>query len=136
MSYAQCVQIPLRLRTRINVFKNKLFLSPHAGLGLLIKSYDGIGTTFGSTDSNIEVKTAFPETALLVETGLSLEFILKSWKFAFLATTNYSGKEFINYSLKDSKTYFSTNGNYVTYQIRVGYAISNFWSRDFWNSKK
>ena len=135
-SYAQCVQIPLRLRTRINLLNNKLFLSPHVGVGLLVKSYGGIGPIFKSEDFDIEIKTEFPKTAFLIETGLSLELILKSWKFAFLATGNYSGKEFINYSVKDKNTYFSTNGNYVTYQIRIGYAISNFWSREFWNSKK
>ena len=129
-AYAQCVQIPLRLRTRINLLNNKLFLSPHVGLGLLIKSYDGI-LIFPEGKFDIEVKTAFPKTALLIETGLSLELILKSWKFAFLATAsiNYTGKDFINYSIKDMNTSFSTTGSYVTYQIRVGYAISNIWNR-------
>ena len=135
-SYAQCVQIPLRLRTRINLFKDKLFLSPHVGLGLLIKSYDGIGAFPKSEEINIDVKTAFPKTSCLIETGVSIEFILKSWKFAFLATGNYSGKDFINYSIKDMNTYFSTNGSYISYQVRIGYAISNFWNREFWNSKK
>jgi hypothetical protein len=135
-SYAQCIQIPLRLRTRINLLNNKLFLSPHVGAGLLIKSYGGVESFFEGEDFDIEVKTKFPKTAFLIETGLSIELILKSWKFAFLATGNYSGKEFINYSVKEKNTYFSTNGNYITFQIRVGYAISNFWSREFWNSKK
>ena len=136
MYYAQCVQIPLRLRTRINLLKDKLFLSPHVGLGLLIKSYDGLGTYPEYEDFNIEIKTAFPKTACLIETGLSIELILKSWKFAFLATGSYSGKEFINYSVKDMDTYFSSNGSYFSYQIRIGYAISNFWKREFWENKK
>ena len=128
-SYAQCVQIPLRLRTRINLLNNKLFLSPHVGVGLLIKSYSGVGSLLESEDFDIEMKTQFPQKAFLIESGLSIELILKSWKFAFLATGNYSGKEFINYSVKDKNTYFSANGSYATYQIRAGYAISNFWSR-------
>ena len=135
-AYAQCVQIPLRLRTRINLFNDKLFLSPHVGLGLLIKSYDGIGKFSKNEEFNIEVKTAFPKTSCLIETGLSLELIMKSWKFAFLATGNYSGKDFINYSIKDMDTYFSTNGSYISYQIRIGYEISNFWNREFWINKK
>ena len=131
MYYAQCVQIPLRFRTRINLFKDKLFISPHVGLGLLIKSYDGLGIyPDENEDFQIEVKTAFPKTACLIETGLSVELILKSWKFAFLATGSYSRKEFLNYSVKDMNTYFSSNGGYFSYQIRIGYAISNIWKRD------
>ena len=118
------------------MFNDKLFLSPHVGLGLLIKSYDGIGKFSKNEEFNIEVKTAFPKTSCLIETGLSLELIMKSWKFVFLATGNYSGKDFINYSIKDMDTYFSTNGSYVSYQIRIGYEISNFWNREFWINKK
>lgn len=136
ISYAQYAQIPLRLRTRFNLLGNKLFLSPHIGLGVLIKSYDNIGTFPKNEEFNIDIKTAFPKVSCLIETGLSLEMILRSWKFAFLATGNYGKKDFMNYSIKNMDTFFSTNGSYIAYQFRIGYAISNLWNREFWKSKK
>jgi hypothetical protein len=128
-SYAQCVQVPLRLRSRINLFKDKLFLSPHIGVGILFQSYSGIGNYIDNNEYNITIKSEFPQTACLIETGLSMELILKSWKFAFMVTSNYSGKDFIKYSIDNMNTVFSTNGDYFTYKIRIGYAISNIWKR-------
>lgn len=129
MSYAQFFQIPLRVRSRINLFKERLYISPHIGVDYMHNNYDGLEVFPPDKDLEFQIKTMYPKDAIMYEGGLSLELILQSWKFAFQITMNYSNQEFVNYKIESINTYFSSSGSYTTYQIRIGYAISNIWQK-------
>jgi hypothetical protein len=129
MSHSQYLGIPLRLRTRINILKEKLFISPHIGLTLLCKSYSGVEFYPDNGEFTMTIKSNYPQTTILFESGISLECILKSWKFGFMITSNMSRRDFMNYTIDNKDTYFVIDGSYFTYSLRIGYAISNIWKK-------
>ncbi|MCT4586443.1 MAG: hypothetical protein N4A71_01330 [Carboxylicivirga sp.] len=129
MSYAQYIQIPLRLRSRIHLFKNRIFLSPHIGLDYMNKQYSKIGISKTPDNLDVEIKKDFPNHAILFEGGLSLELVLKSWKFALLYTEHINQSDFANYKVDELDTHFSSSGSYRTLKFRIGYAVSNLWAK-------
>jgi len=71
----------------------------------------------------------YPDKFIVCQSGISLEYLLKNWKFCFYWSYNYYGKDLISYSVPELNTKFYSNGNYMIYQLRIGYAISSIWKK-------
>jgi len=126
-SYAQYVQIPLRLKGKFNLFKERVYLSSFVGVGFTFNSYNGVKIYPNGYDYLIQ--SNFPKNIYILQSGLNLEVMLKSWRFGCLVTYNNNPKDFIKYSVDALETSFKSTGDYMTYQLRVGYAISNIWKK-------
>lgn len=137
-------QIPLRLKSKINLKKNKITLYPLIGLNFSINADYGYGLGYGTgryQTGEITIINSYTEdvnlkkTFLLLETGLQLGFVMKK---DFLITVNagyLNGFDKVsqiehNYSVNDGemqKAYAHSNGSYWNFGVGLSYRVSRFW---------
>ncbi len=143
-------QIPLRLKTRVNLLKERLFMVTTIGYTFAFNNgYGSSGSGYSYTNSpefesyNYSTRTeqvsdySLRKTYGLIETGLSLEFQLKN-SMAFYISSNYL-KGFnrvveidVNYWINDEPEQTGvvfSNGDYFNVLAGVRYPISNFWAK-------
>lgn len=140
--------IPLRLGTKINLSKEKIFLVPVIGYSYCINSdYDkrslggGIGGVRTGSDSarytTVAARYDFTKTFPLLQTGMGLEFRLLKTALLPLSANYYTGfkkvvqrdiRYTVNNSPEQAATAFS-KGEFFSVDIGVQYPVSNFWTK-------
>ncbi len=142
-------QIPLRLKSRLNLIKQRLHLVATVGYTLGINSEYGSygsGSSFSISshpEYNDSTRTqdlssySLRKTYGLIETGLSLDYTFKNLATVYLAANYLTGlnrivethvRYWINDQPEQRGTVFS-NGNYYSITIGARYPISNLWTK-------
>lgn len=140
-------QIPLRLKARMNLLKNKLILVSTVGYTFAINGdygSSGTGSSFSSSVSssnNDSTRTEHISTYSLkkyyglIETGLALDYKFKNSLRLYLTANYLTGlskvvetdvKYWINDSPEQTGTVFS-NGDYYSIILGIKYPVSNLW---------
>lgn len=136
--------IPLRLGTRINIRRQKVFLVPVVGYAFGINSEYGYGdgglggfeataskdTIHYSMYSNLNVRRTFP----LLQTGMGVEFELLRTVLVSVAANYYTGsknliEQDIEYTYRSS-TYTATGlskGDMMGFGVAFKYPVSHLW---------
>ena len=138
-------QIPIRLKARMNLLKNRLFLTTTIGYHFAFNSnYDddygwGGSDIISGNDTIIISSTgrALTKTFSLIEAGAGLEYTLFDGLVLSLSTSYYSGlKKVYQMDVKitdpeciSSESYGISKGSYWNIAFGIKYAISNFWRR-------
>jgi hypothetical protein len=133
--------IPLRMGTRINLNKQKLYLVPVVGFSLGINSDYGYGdgggggyemtakdTVYYSVYSKLSLRRSFP----LLQTGLGAEFVLLRTALVSLSANYYTGfKNLIEQDISythNSRPNTATGlskGDMLAFGLAVKYPVSN-----------
>ena len=137
--------IPLRLGTRINIHKHKVYLVPIIGYTLGINSDYGYedggagGQIINSQDTiyySVYSKLSLTRTFPLLQTGMGVEFILLRTVLVSLAANYYTGfKNLIEQNIEythNATTYTAkglSKGEIVTFGVAMKYPISHLWNR-------
>lgn len=142
-------QIPLRLKARLNLFRDRLSIVPTIGYTLAInEDYGSSGSGYSSTGSSglqyndstriEDISTYnFEKTYGVIEMGVGLDYKLKNSWTLYLATNYLAGfsriveidvKYWINDEPEQTGTVFS-NGNYYNIVFGIKYPISNLWTK-------
>lgn len=142
-------QIPLRLKARLNIVKNRLSLVTTIGYTFAINSdygSSGSGSSFSnsnlpqyndSTRSEYLSTYSLKKTYGLIETGLALNYKFKNSVTLSFAANYLSGmsriveadvKYWINDGPEQTGTVFS-NGDYYCITLGIKYPISNLWTK-------
>lgn len=135
--------IPLRIKYRKGILRNKIGITPHLGTGL-IRNLDLIGyqrhrggAISGEVDTiwNIQsFSNAIGRNFILLETGISFDVIIGNSFMLYLLTNYQAGfKRMIDIDVnytdnsgpQTGEVY--TNGNNLQYVLGLKYAISNLW---------
>ena len=138
-------QIPVRLKARFNLLKDRLFLTTTVGYHFCF-NYD-YGDDYGSGGSetiigNDTVNMSYTVRALskdfsLIETGVGLEFALFDGFIVSLSSSYYAGLKKIyqmDITRKDADcistdSYGISKGSYWSVAFGVKYAVSNLWKK-------
>lgn len=139
-------QIPFRLKSKINLLKNKLFLTTTVGYHFSINTEYGYGGGSGGgelIDGNdtinvfYTVNDSISKTFSLVEAGIGLEFAAFDGLIVSLSSSYFTG--FKNVYQLDMKTenqncithnaYGISKGSYWNIAFGIKYAISNLWKK-------
>lgn len=139
--------IPIRLKSILNISKNKLFIVPIVGLNYAINSDYGYGLGYGSsgfssTNSN-SVKVSYIEDVnlrkhfLLLETGLGFDYIVTRnihliINFSYL--NGFTKVSQIEYQITQNNghvtnAYAHSNGDYLSIAITLNYNLSSLWTK-------
>lgn len=139
-------QIPLRLKSRINLVKEKLFLTATIGYHISINSEYGYGGGSGGStyvNGNDTIKIQYTEndslakTFSLIEAGLGIEFEIFNGFILSLSSSYYAGLKKVyqldmttesNYH-PSNNAYWISKGGYWNVALGIKYAISNFWRK-------
>ena len=142
-------QIPLRLKARTNLLKDKLSLVTTVGYTFAINGdygSSGSGSSFSSSISssnNDSTRTEYISTYSLkksyglIEAGLALDYKFKNSLRLYLAANYLTGlsrvietdvKYWINDGPEQTGTVFS-NGDYYSIILGIKYPISNLWTK-------
>jgi len=142
------IQIPLRLKARLKIIKEKLDLVTTIGYHLAINTdygSSGSGTSFwsssvpGSNDSTrTETKSnySFNKTYGLIETGIGLAYKFNNSLNLFLSANYLTGVKRIievevDYRINDAPVQTGTvfsNGSYFSVVLGLRYPISQLWT--------
>ena len=154
-------QIPIRLKYRFALAKDKAGITAHLG-GVFVKDMNyttivtvdtgrfssGFGTSYIEGDTirytDEETFSNFRKNFILLETGLALDIkISKSLMLVMLANYQVGFTRIIetnlNYTVNSGPTYVGqvyTNGNNFQVLIGLKYRLSNLWRRETMDSKK
>ena len=134
--------IPLRLGTKINLYKDRIHLVPVVGYSFCINSdYGsngrGAGGIITSSDSifyNYTANTGLTKTFSLLQTGINIEFELFKTAIISLSTNYYTGFQKtvlldINYKINDSPAATGkafSKGEFWNVGVAVRYPIDEF----------
>ena len=142
-------QIPLRLKARINLLKDKLSLVTTVGYTFAINGdygSSGSGSSFSSSISssnNDSTRTedistySLKKSYGLIEAGLALDYKFKNSLRLYLSANYLTGlsrvvetdvKYWINDGPEQTGTVFS-NGDYYSIILGIKYPISNLWTK-------
>ena len=142
-------QIPLRLKARTNLLKDKLSLVTTVGYTFAINGdygSRGFGSSFSSSISssnNDSTRTEYISTYSLkksyglIEAGLALDYKFKNSLRLYLAANYLTGlsrvietdvKYWINDGPEQTGSVFS-NGDYYSIILGIKYPISNLWTK-------
>ena len=140
--------IPLRLGTRVNLYKEKLYFVPVLGYSFCINTYYGYGSYGPSSGSakTIDHSVSFSYTEntdlvkyfSLIQTGLGFEFILFKTVVLSVSTNYYTGftkvieLNDITYTVDDSDSFTGesfSKGEFWSIGVGLKYPISNFWTK-------
>jgi hypothetical protein len=147
-SSALTIQVPLRLHSKVNIYKNKIFLGGTIGYVYAFNLNHGQGDTSGiytpiysnssksSSDSifySTRTKTTNDKQLSLIQTGISIEFKLYKNISLEISYNYYTGfKHFqdtkITYIINDSPIYFTKmfmTGSYSCFGLSLQSAIHN-----------
>ncbi|MDB4107460.1 hypothetical protein N9595_03235 [Bacteroidia bacterium] len=143
-------QIPLRLKTRLNLLKDKLSLVTSVGYTFAINGdygSTGSGSSFSSGSSSAGIDStrskhtstySLKKSYGLIETGLALEYKFKNSIRLSLAANYMTGlsrvveadvKYWINDGPEQTGTVFS-NGDYYSIFIGLKYPICELWTKN------
>jgi len=145
-SYAT-FQIPLRLKTKINLLKDKIALNPVVGINYAVNSEYGYGLGYGGGSlqtEEIKITTTYTEDVnlkksfLLLETGLQFEFVILKDFLVGLNAGYLNGFDKVSqieydYGVNDGelqKAYAHSNGSYWNLGLAVSYRVSDFWLKE------
>jgi len=154
----QTIQVPLRLIARINLLKNRLFLTSTVGYHLGINrdyGYDFEGPSqvpdtgldymvFGDDTVKIpttEISVSLRKTFGLIEAGLGLEYVLGSsfivgFSASYFAGLNNVYQETMSTGITNGTSTCTSNnavglsnGSYSNVRLSFKYVISNLWRK-------
>tara|TARA_B100000674_G_scaffold269412_1_gene222466 strand:+ start:837 stop:1571 length:735 start_codon:yes stop_codon:yes gene_type:complete len=137
-------QLPVRLKNRINLWKNKLDLSTTVGYSLVINNYydvtsSGLYESFSSSSGSIyHVYSEYVSKSQkrffgLIETGVELDYKLNNSSTLYLSTTYLAGLSkvveldvlySINEGKEETANVFS-NGDYFSILFGIRYPLAN-----------
>lgn len=140
--------IPLRLGTRLNIYKEKIYLVTVVGYSFCINSYYGYGNAitgpgFAKT-ANYSVSFSYSENTdlekyfSLLQTGLGFELKLFKKIILSVSSSYYAGFENvielkdITYTVNNSNTFTGNSiskGDFWSFGAGLKYPISNFWTK-------
>ncbi len=136
--------IPLRLGTRINISRKKIFLVPVVGFALGINTDYGYGdggiggSETTKTDTiiyNVNSKLNLTRTFPLLQTGIGIEFMFLRTALISVAANYYTGfKNVMTQNIEythNSASYTATavsKGEIVSFGIACKYPVSNLWT--------
>ena len=139
-------QIPFRLRARLNLLKNRLFLTTTIGYHFSINSDYGYGGGMGGgslADGNdtivvsYTVNDSIAKTFSLLEAGVGFEFAVSDAFIISLSSSYYTGLK--NVYQMDMTTegcgcisdnaFGISKGGYWNISVGIKYSISKFWKR-------
>lgn len=140
-------QIPLRLKSRFNLYKHKLFLTSSIGYNLCInKGYNnGYSHSLSqhihnndTTSVYANYNNSFTKTFSLIEASIGLEYEITYNILLSISSSYFAGFETVNQieileerpNSDPTNSYVNGNGSYFGLTIGVKYAISNFWNKD------
>ena len=139
-------QIPFRIKSRLNLFQDKVYLSTITGFNLSVNSEYGYGLGHGGStshhDGNIYVieytedvnqSRTFP----LFETGVSLDLAILKNIYVSAQVSYFSGMKKVSqidyeYTVNNSDiqhAYAHSNGNYWGIGLGIFYRISEIWKK-------
>ncbi len=143
-------QIPIRLKGRLNLMKDRLSVVTTIGYTFAINSnYNsggegsffingGDGSKYNDSTRAHHISTyGLRKTYGLIETGVALEFKLKNSITLYMSANYMTGfgkvveidvEYWVNDLPRQTGTVFS-NGNYYSVVLGVKYPISNFWHK-------
>ncbi len=120
---------PLRLHTKINLYKNKLFLSPVVGV-----TYGRIPTSFSNGGSYVKISSGTDSLTFLsysgyginpnfflIQAGLSIDIIFKNNSFLSVFSSYYSGQS------KIYRTNFTYQRNNLPWINGQAFSKGSFW---------
>jgi len=137
--------IPLRLGTKINLCKDKIYFVPIIGYSFCINSdYGSYGYGSGSQKSgsdsisyNYSDNVSLTKNFSLLQTGLGFEFKLFKTAILSVSTNYYTGFKKtvqldINYKTNNSATTTGkafSKGEFWSFGVGLKYPISDFWTK-------
>jgi hypothetical protein len=139
-------QIPLRLKAKLNLIKNRFFLTTTIGYHFSINSDYGYGGGVGGdgfisgSDTVIvsyTVNDSLAKTFSLLETGIGFEFAVTDGFIISLSSSYYTGFNKV-YQMdmttegggcSPDNAFGISKGSYWAVSLGIKYAISNFWNR-------
>ena len=139
-------QIPPRLKSRINLINERLFLTATIGYHFSINTAYGYGGGSGGgcfIDGNDTIKVSYTindsitKTFSLIETGLGFEYVVFDGFIINLTSSYYTGLRKVyqldmtteNYNCSSDNAYGISKGGYWNIAFGVKYALSNLWRR-------
>ena len=149
-SSINAVEIPLRLKSKFTLIKNKLFILGSIGYayvknldydpmfaGYIARGYGGGSSSSGSYSNRYSYQsyTSFVKHFSLIHAGLSLELnVFKGGMICFSTGYNTGFKKVIQmnveYQINNQpfqKAVVFTNGDYFNFMFGIKYPISNIW---------
>jgi hypothetical protein len=132
-------QIPLRIKSRFNIYSNKYFFTTNTGFHYCINSdYGSYGSGhFGDSTSyvNYASNTSLAKSFFLLETGGGFEFIILQKVLLSLSCNYFTGfrkivQLDIEYTVNNeplSYAYAHSKGDYWSVGIGLRYKINDFW---------
>lgn len=139
-------QIPLRLKSRINLINERLFLTATIGYHFSINTEYGFGGGSGGgglVDGNDTIRVSYTindsitKTFSLIEAGLGFEYVVFDGFIISLSSSYYSGLRKAyqldmtteGYNCSSDNAYGISKGGYWNIAIGVKYSISNLWKK-------
>jgi len=139
-------QIPLRLKSRINLINERLFLTSTIGYHFSINTEYGYGGGSGGAslvDGNDTIRVSYTindsitKTFSLIETGLGFEYAAFDGFIISLTSSYYTGLRKAyqldmtteNYNCSSDNAYGISKGGYWNIAFGIKYALSNLWRR-------
>jgi len=140
-------QIPFRLKAKMNLAKNKLFLTTSVGYHFCINSEYGWGGGEGGYDyidgndtilgSYYTINDSLSKTFSLIEAGIGLEFIAFNGFHIYLSSSYFVGLNKVyqlDLNVKDEicrteNAVALSKGSYWNIAFGIKYAISNLWRK-------
>ncbi len=139
-------QIPLRLKARINLLNDKLFLTTTIGYHFSINTEYGYGGGSGGgslVDGNDTIKVLYTindsisKTFSLIETGVGLEYIAFDGFIISLSSSYYTGFKKVyqlditteGHNCSTDNAFGISKGGYWNIAFGIKYAMSNLWKK-------
>lgn len=118
--------VPLSITTKLNLYKNKLFVAPIVGLAFCgTPGYIGAsgGKFAGNKDSVIfnSYNNSLKNRFILIQTGLSIEYVFKNKSSISISTSYYTGFS----KISESTIYYRKN--YERTVMSRGFSKGSFW---------
>ena len=139
-------QIPLRLKSRINLIKERLFLTTTIGYHFSINTEYGYGGGSGGggfingndTISVNYVDNSISKTFSLIETGIGFEFVAFDGLIFSLSSGYYTGFKKVyqlnmtteGHNCSTDNAFGISKGSYWSIAFGIKYTISNLWNKE------
>jgi len=145
----ETIQLPIRLKTKFNIFRDKLFLTPIMGINLSINTEYGYGLGYGIGSSYIDSNDTYylanytedvnkSQFFPLIETGLAIDFkiirdIYLSTQFSYFGGLTKVSQIDYEYWVNNGETNYAfahSNGSYFSFGLGINYRLSNIFGKN------